>query len=72
MGAGGPTAAGRRHRESVRLQAAELSEQRIKPSERVRRLPVSLKSAYLRQQLRRDGPCSFSGQREDRRHAGLT
>ncbi len=52
---GGLTAVGRRRRESVRLQAAELFEQEIKPSEVARRLRVSLKSAYRWQQLWRDG-----------------
>ncbi|MEU3733890.1 helix-turn-helix domain-containing protein [Streptomyces sp. NPDC033538] len=49
------TAAGRRRRESVRMQAAELFEQRIKPPEVARRLRVSLKSAYQWHQLWRDG-----------------
>ncbi|WP_409350905.1 winged helix-turn-helix domain-containing protein [Streptomyces pactum] len=49
------TAAGRRRRESVRMQAAELFEQEIKPPEVARRLRVSLKSAYQWHQLWRDG-----------------
>ncbi|MFE5753841.1 winged helix-turn-helix domain-containing protein [Streptomyces massasporeus] len=49
------TAAGRRRRESVRLQAAELFGREIKPSEVARRLRVSLKSAYRWQPLWRDG-----------------
>ncbi|MFE5190087.1 transposase [Streptomyces sp. NPDC056628] len=52
---GGLTTAGRRRRESVRLQAAELFEQKIKPSEVARRLRVSPKSAYQWHQLWRDG-----------------
>ncbi|MFF1548124.1 helix-turn-helix domain-containing protein [Streptomyces sp. NPDC058291] len=54
MGAG-LTPAGRRRREAVRLQAAELFEQKIKPLEVARRLRVSRKSAYEWQQLWRDG-----------------
>ncbi|MET9663727.1 winged helix-turn-helix domain-containing protein [Streptomyces sp. NPDC006510] len=49
------TAAGRLRRESVRMQAAELFEQGIKPSEVARRLRVSGKSAYQWQQLWREG-----------------
>ncbi|MFE4583052.1 helix-turn-helix domain-containing protein [Streptomyces chartreusis] len=49
------TAAGRRCREKVRVQAAELFEQKIKPPEVARRLRVSLNSAYLWHQLWRDG-----------------
>nr|WP_307020880.1 winged helix-turn-helix domain-containing protein [Streptomyces canus] len=49
------TAAGRRRRESVRMQAAELFEQEIKPPEVARRLRVSPKSAYQWHQLWRDG-----------------
>lgn len=41
---GGLTPAGRR--ETVRMGAAELYEQQIKPSEVARRLRVSVKSAY--------------------------
>ncbi|MFI1422949.1 helix-turn-helix domain-containing protein [Streptomyces sp. NPDC020731] len=44
-GWGGLTAAGRRRREAVRLQAAGLFEQGIKPLEVSRRLRVSRKSA---------------------------
>ncbi|MDI9889203.1 winged helix-turn-helix domain-containing protein [Streptomyces sp. HNM0645] len=40
------TPAGRQRRETVRMQAAELFEQMIKPPEVARRLRVSLKSAY--------------------------
>ncbi|MFC7986744.1 winged helix-turn-helix domain-containing protein [Streptomyces sp. NPDC057336] len=49
------TAAGRRRRESVRMQAAELFEQEIKPLEVAQRLRVSRKSACLWHQLWRDG-----------------
>ncbi|MFE5097539.1 winged helix-turn-helix domain-containing protein [Streptomyces sp. NPDC056638] len=49
------TAAGRRRRETVRVQAAELFEQRIKPPEAARRLRVSLKSAYQWHQRWREG-----------------
>ncbi|MEV5084944.1 winged helix-turn-helix domain-containing protein [Streptomyces sp. NPDC056159] len=49
------TAAGRRRRETVRMQAAELFEQKIKPLEVARRLRVSRKSAYQWHQLWRDG-----------------
>ncbi|UYQ65356.1 IS630 family transposase [Streptomyces peucetius] len=52
---GGLTAAGRQRREAVRLQAAELFEQKIKPPEVARRLRVSRKSAYQWHQLWRDG-----------------
>ncbi|WP_432196587.1 IS630 family transposase [Streptomyces sp. bgisy027] len=52
---GGLTPAGRQRRESVRLQAAELFEQKIKPSEVARRLRVSRKSAYQWHQMWRDG-----------------
>nr|WP_158073006.1 helix-turn-helix domain-containing protein [Streptomyces kebangsaanensis] len=45
------TAEGRRRRESVRMQAAELFEQEIKPTEVARRLRVSPKSAYQWHQL---------------------
>ncbi|MEJ8640022.1 winged helix-turn-helix domain-containing protein [Streptomyces sp. MS2.AVA.5] len=48
------TPAGRRRRETVRLQAAELFEQQIKPSEVARRLRVSVKSAYQWHQVWRD------------------
>lgn len=47
--------AGRRRRETVRIQAAELFEQNIKPPDVARRLRVSLKSAYLWHQMWRDG-----------------
>ncbi|MFJ5949514.1 transposase [Streptomyces noursei] len=46
---------GRQRRETVRMQAAELFEQRVKPSEVARRLRVSVKSAYQWHQLWRDG-----------------
>lgn len=46
VGEGGLTAAGRRCRETVRMPAAELFEQEIKPIEVARRLRVSRKSAY--------------------------
>ncbi|MEV0415984.1 winged helix-turn-helix domain-containing protein [Streptomyces sp. NPDC050448] len=49
------TPAGRQRRETVRMQAAELFEQQVKPSEVARRLRVSVKSAYVWQQLWRDG-----------------
>lgn len=53
---GGLTAAGRVRRQSVRMQAAELFEQRVKPPEVARRLRVSPKSAYQWHQLwREDG-----------------
>ncbi|MFF1342963.1 transposase [Streptomyces sp. NPDC058290] len=39
----------------VRMQAAELFEQQVKPSEVARRLRVSVKSAYQWHQLCRDG-----------------
>nr|WP_329337494.1 helix-turn-helix domain-containing protein [Streptomyces sp. NBC_01352] len=54
---GGLTPAGRQHRETVRLQAAKLFEQKIKPPEVARRLRVSPKSAYQWHQLWRDGGC---------------
>ncbi|WUW75915.1 winged helix-turn-helix domain-containing protein (plasmid) [Streptomyces sp. NBC_01454] len=49
------TAMGRQRRETVRMQAAELFEQKIKPPEVARRLRVSRKSAYQWQELWRDG-----------------
>ncbi|MFJ7592974.1 transposase [Streptomyces sp. NPDC097617] len=49
------TAEGRRRREMVRRQAAELFEQRIKPLEVARQLRVSRKSAYQWHQLWREG-----------------
>ncbi|MET8414059.1 helix-turn-helix domain-containing protein, partial [Streptomyces sp. NPDC005195] len=53
---GGLAPAGRQRRESVRMQAAELFEQQIKPSDVARRLRVSVKSAYQWHQLwREDG-----------------
>ncbi|WP_107490354.1 winged helix-turn-helix domain-containing protein [Streptomyces sp. CB02959] len=52
---GGLTPAGRQRRETVRMQAAELFEQMVKPSEVARRLRVSVKSAYQWHQLWRDG-----------------
>ncbi|WSF66389.1 helix-turn-helix domain-containing protein [Streptomyces sp. NBC_01352] len=41
----------------MRLQAAKLFEQKIKPPEVARRLRVSPKSAYQWHQLWRDGGC---------------
>ncbi|MFD3682529.1 winged helix-turn-helix domain-containing protein [Streptomyces sp. NPDC058613] len=52
---GGLTPTGRLRRETVRMQAAELFEQRIKPSEVARRLRVTVKSAFQWHQLWRDG-----------------
>ncbi|WP_435837375.1 IS630 family transposase [Streptomyces bacillaris] len=52
---GGLTATGRLRRETVRMQAAELFEQRVKPPEVARRLRVSVKSAYQWHQLWREG-----------------
>ncbi|MFD7561523.1 transposase [Streptomyces sp. NPDC059835] len=52
---GGLTPTGRQRRETVRMQAAELFEQKVKPSEVARRLRVSVKSAYQWHQLWRDG-----------------
>ncbi|MEU3216710.1 helix-turn-helix domain-containing protein [Streptomyces sp. NPDC006971] len=52
---GGLTAAGRERREVVRMQAAGLFEQGIKPPEVAQRLRVSRKSAYQWYQLWRDG-----------------
>ncbi|MFE5947967.1 helix-turn-helix domain-containing protein [Streptomyces sp. NPDC056480] len=52
---GGLTPAGRRRRETVRMQAADLFEKQIKPSEVALRLRVSVKSAYRWHQLWRDG-----------------
>ncbi|MFF9432018.1 winged helix-turn-helix domain-containing protein [Streptomyces sp. NPDC014746] len=49
------TAAGRERREVVRMQAAGLFEQGIKPPEVAQRLRVSRKSAYQWYQLWRDG-----------------
>ncbi|MYQ96917.1 helix-turn-helix domain-containing protein, partial [Streptomyces sp. SID4946] len=49
------TVAGRQRRESLRMQAAELFEQKIKPPEVARRLRVSRKSAYRWHQLWREG-----------------
>ncbi|WP_372412259.1 winged helix-turn-helix domain-containing protein [Streptomyces luteireticuli] len=46
---------GRRRREAVRMQAAELFEQKIKPPEVARRLRVSVKSAYQWQRLWHQG-----------------
>ncbi|MEU8882789.1 winged helix-turn-helix domain-containing protein [Streptomyces hydrogenans] len=51
---GGLTPAGRRRRESVRMQAAELFEQQIKVADVAHRLRVSVKSAYQWHQLWRD------------------
>ncbi|MFF9011063.1 helix-turn-helix domain-containing protein [Streptomyces goshikiensis] len=53
--ADGLTPTGRRRRETVRLQAAELFEQQIKLSEVAGRLRVSVKSAYQWHQLLREG-----------------
>ncbi|MGW2788195.1 helix-turn-helix domain-containing protein, partial [Streptomyces populi] len=47
---GGLSSAGRRRRETVRMQAAGLFEQKITPSEVARQLRVSVKSAYRWQQ----------------------
>ncbi|MER7468546.1 winged helix-turn-helix domain-containing protein [Streptomyces sp. NPDC097981] len=52
---GGLTAAGRQRRESVRIQAAELFAQGVRPPEVAQRLRVSRKSAYQWHQLLRDG-----------------
>lgn len=49
------TAAGRQRREAVRVQAAGLFEQKIKPPEVARRLRVSRKTAYHWHRLWRDG-----------------
>ncbi|MFF9601714.1 transposase [Streptomyces sp. NPDC014684] len=49
------TVAGRQRRETVRMQAAELFEQKIKPPEVARCLRVSLISAYQWHKLWRDG-----------------
>ncbi|MGW1729281.1 helix-turn-helix domain-containing protein, partial [Streptomyces sp. NPDC002306] len=54
-GGGGLTPVGRRRRETVRMQAAELFGQQIAVSEVARRLRVSVKSAYQWHQLWRDG-----------------
>ncbi|WUW36661.1 winged helix-turn-helix domain-containing protein [Streptomyces sp. NBC_01462] len=47
--------AGRQRRETVRMQAAGLFEQEIKPSDVARELRVSVKSAYQWHQLWREG-----------------
>jgi transposase len=66
---GGLTPTARWRRETVRIQAAELFEQMIKPSDVARRLRVSVKSAYQWHQLWRDGggqalaSCGPSGSR---------
>ncbi|MFD4588954.1 helix-turn-helix domain-containing protein [Streptomyces sp. NPDC058434] len=52
---GGLTPAGHRRRETVRMQAAELFEQNIKPPDVARGLRVSVKSAYLWHQMWREG-----------------
>ncbi|MFD3700931.1 helix-turn-helix domain-containing protein [Streptomyces sp. NPDC058646] len=52
---GGLTAAGRRRREAVRMQAAGLFRQKLKPPEVARRLRVSRKSVYQWHQMWRDG-----------------
>ncbi|MEU2222239.1 winged helix-turn-helix domain-containing protein [Streptomyces sp. NPDC018347] len=57
------TAAGRRRRETVRMQVAELFEQDMKPLEVVRRLRVSRKSACRWRQLWRDGGAQALGSR---------
>ncbi|MFB8273637.1 winged helix-turn-helix domain-containing protein [Streptomyces sp. NPDC055955] len=49
------TPSARRRREVVRMQAAELFAQRVKPPEVARQMRVSLKSAYQWQQLWRQG-----------------
>nr|WP_267882120.1 helix-turn-helix domain-containing protein [Streptomyces sp. NRRL F-2664] len=49
------TAAGRQRRESVRMQAAELFERKVKPSEVARQLRVSLKSVCRWHLLWREG-----------------
>ncbi|MFF7135532.1 helix-turn-helix domain-containing protein [Streptomyces sp. NPDC008196] len=49
------SAAGRRRRETVRMQAAVLFERKMKPTEVARRLRVSRKSAYQCTRLWRDG-----------------
>ncbi|MFD8725411.1 helix-turn-helix domain-containing protein [Streptomyces sp. NPDC059629] len=51
------TPAGRQRRETVRMQAAELFEQKIEPPEVARRLRVSMKSANQWQQLWRGAAC---------------
>ncbi|WP_324606862.1 helix-turn-helix domain-containing protein [Streptomyces katrae] len=52
---GGLTPTGRQRRETVRMQAAGLFEQKIKPSEVARRLRVSVQSMYQWHQLWPDG-----------------
>ncbi|GAA2461500.1 hypothetical protein GCM10010388_61530 [Streptomyces mauvecolor] len=52
---GGLTPVARQRREAVRVQAAELFAQRVKPPEVAQRLRVSVKSAYQWQQLWRQG-----------------
>ncbi|MFE1442986.1 winged helix-turn-helix domain-containing protein [Streptomyces sp. NPDC058739] len=52
---GGLTPAGRLRRESVRMQAAELFEQQVRPSEVAGLLRVSVKSVYQWRQLWQDG-----------------
>ncbi|WTN46375.1 helix-turn-helix domain-containing protein [Streptomyces sp. NBC_00631] len=49
------SAAGRRRRKTVRMQAAEMFERKVKPSDVARLLRVSRKSAHRWQQLWRDG-----------------
>ncbi|MFE3469613.1 winged helix-turn-helix domain-containing protein [Streptomyces sp. NPDC059185] len=63
---GGLTPEGRQRRETVRMQAAELSEQQIEPSEVARRLLVSMKSAHQWHQLWRDGGVQIAGGHADR------
>ncbi|MEN1882400.1 winged helix-turn-helix domain-containing protein [Streptomyces mirabilis] len=58
------TAAGRQRRETVRMQAAELFEQRIKPPEVARRLRVSRKSACQWHQEWCDGGVQALSSRE--------
>ncbi|MFI8086556.1 winged helix-turn-helix domain-containing protein [Kitasatospora sp. NPDC086009] len=52
---GGLTPAGRERRQAVRVQAAELFERKIEPSEVARQLRVSPKSAYRWHQVWREG-----------------
>ena len=52
---GGLTAEGRARREKVRLQAAQMFEQGIKPAQVARCLRVSTKSAYLWRRRWRSG-----------------
>ncbi|UQA91507.1 helix-turn-helix domain-containing protein [Streptomyces halobius] len=52
---GGLTAAGRQRRETVRMQAAELFDEGVKPPEVAQRLRVSRKSAYQWYRIWREG-----------------